>query len=85
MTPKGAGRVPIADPPLLVLVPAGQESLVKATLEAGADGCLVLPIHAKQVASMVIRAHQAKQPGRHTLNVERAQAEDRWRDDGGQG
>src|SRR4029077_14269493 len=40
-----------ADAPLLVLVPAGQETLFGAALEAGAYRCLMLPIHAKQVTS----------------------------------
>jgi DNA-binding NarL/FixJ family response regulator len=71
--------------PLLVLVPSGQEAFVRAALEAGADSCLVLPVHAKEVASMLARAHAGNQPGRHTLNLDQAQCEDRWRDDGGQG
>ncbi len=71
--------------PLLVLVPPGRESIVKAVLKAGAQSCLVMPIDAKEVASMLIRAQEGNQPGRHTLNLERAQTEDRWRDDGGQG
>lgn len=74
-----------ADAPLLVLVPRGQESFVRALLEAGADSCLVLPVHAKEMASMLVRARQGNQPGRHTLDLECAQTEDRWRDDGGQG
>ncbi len=74
-----------AEAPLLVLVPPGQEPLVRAALEAGADSCLVLPVHAKEVASMLARARRGNQPGRHTLDLDRAQAEDRWRDDGGQG
>jgi hypothetical protein len=74
-----------ADAPLLVLVPSGREPLVRAALAAGATRCLVLPIHAKEVASMLARARQGNQPGRHTLNLDRAQSEDHWRDDGGQG
>jgi hypothetical protein len=42
-------------------------------------------IHAKDVASMLVHAQAGNQPGPHTLDLERAQAEDRWRDDGGQG
>jgi hypothetical protein len=34
---------------------------------------------------MLARAHAGNQPGRHTLNLDQAQREDRWRDDGGQG
>jgi hypothetical protein len=71
--------------PLLLLVPAGQESLVRAALEAGADTCLVLPVHAKAMASTLARLRQGNRPGRHTLNLEPAQIEERWRDDGGQG
>jgi DNA-binding NarL/FixJ family response regulator len=70
---------------LLVLVPPAQEALVSAALHAGAQGCLVLPVHAKEVASAVSRARAGNQPGRHTLSLEGAQREDQWRDDGGQG
>jgi hypothetical protein len=68
-----------------VLVPSGQGPLVRAALEAGAHSCLLLPIYAKEVASMLVHARAGNQPGRHTLNLEGAQCEDRWRDDGGQG
>lgn len=71
--------------PLLVLVPPGQESLIAAALKAGAHSCLMLPIHAKEVASMLLRVRAGNQPGRHTLNLETAQRADRWRDTGGEG
>jgi hypothetical protein len=71
--------------PLLVLVSPGQERLVMAVLKAGADSCLILPIDAKEVARMVTRGRRRDRPGRHTLNLQQAQREDRWRDDGGQG
>jgi DNA-binding response OmpR family regulator len=74
-----------AHTPLLVLVAPAQDALVKAVLEAGADSCLALPVHAKEVASMLARARQGDQPGRHTLNLDQAQSEDSWRDEGGQG
>ena len=77
-----AGR---AATPLLVLVPPEQPALVRAVLEAGANSCLVLPVHAKEVVAVVSRAREENQPGRHTLGLDRAQTEDRWRDDGGQG
>ena len=76
-----AGR---AQTPLLVLVPPAQEPLVKAVLEAGANSCLVLPVHAKDLASTLARALAGNRPGRHTLGLDRAQREDRWRDDGGE-
>jgi hypothetical protein len=76
---------PPAGAPLLVLMHPGQEDIVSAALEAGAESCLVLPIHAKDIAGMLARARRLNQPGRHTLNLDRAQMEDRWRDDGGQG
>jgi DNA-binding response OmpR family regulator len=79
---KQAGR---AVTPLLVLVRPAQPALVRELLKAGADNCLVLPIDAKEVASMLVRAQAGNQPGRHTLNLEKAQTEDSWRDDGGQG
>ena len=74
-----------ASAPLLLLVPVGEEALVRAALEAGVDSCLVLPIHAKEVTDMIARVQRCNQPGRHTLNLDPAQIEDRWRDDGGQG
>jgi hypothetical protein len=74
-----------ADAPLLVLVPSGQELLVRAALDAGAHSCLMLPIHAKEVASMLVHARAGNRPGRHTLNLEGAQSANRWCDDGGEG
>jgi len=73
------------DASLLVLVPAGHEPIVRAALAAGAHSCLMLPIHAKEVASMLVHARAGNQPGRHTLNLEGAQRENLWRDDGGEG
>ncbi len=71
--------------PLLVLVPPSQKSIVRDILKAGAHSCLMLSINAKDVGSMLVHAQAGNQPGRHTLGLERAQTEDRWRDDGGQG
>lgn len=71
--------------PLLVLVPPEQKDVVPDVLKAGAHSCLILPIHPKDVTSMLDHAQTGNQPGRHTLGLERAQTEDRWRDDGGQG
>ncbi len=73
-----------AGTPLLVLVPPTQEALVRAALGAGADSCLVLPVHPKEVAGMVARARAGNQPGRHTLNLDHPQREDPWRDEGGE-
>jgi DNA-binding response OmpR family regulator len=47
-----AGR---AQTPLLVLVPPALEALVWAALDNGADSCLVLPVNAKDLVSMVAR------------------------------
>jgi hypothetical protein len=71
--------------PLLLLVAPGKESLVRAALEAGVDSCLVLPVHAKEMASVLPRVRRVNQPGRHTLDLDPTQIEDRWRDDGGEG
>jgi peptidylprolyl isomerase len=71
--------------PLLVLVPPAREALVRAALGAGANSCLGLPVHPKELVAMVSRVRASNRPGRHTLNLDRAQHEDRWRDDGGQG
>ncbi len=70
--------------PLLVLIPPSRQSIVSDVLKAGAHSCLMLPINAKDVASMLVHAQTGNQPGRHTLDLERAQTEDRWRDDGGE-
>ncbi len=77
-----AGR---ARTPLLVLVQSAQEPLVKAALDASADSCLVLPVHPKKLVAMVSRALAGNWPGRHTLNLDQPQREDRWRDEGGEG
>lgn len=74
-----------ANAPLLVLVRVGEESLVQAALRAGADSCLVLPIHHKEVRSMLSRANVHTESGRHTLNLHKAEPEDLWRDTGGEG
>jgi DNA-binding response OmpR family regulator len=76
-----AGRAYTA---LLVLVPPEREALVRAALDAGADSCLVLPVHAKELINTVARIQAGSQPGRHTLDLHQAQNEDRWRDDGGE-
>jgi DNA-binding response OmpR family regulator len=74
-----------AQVPLLVLVPPDRNALVEAVLEAGADSCLLLPVHAKEIVSMLNHLREGNRPGRHTLNLEQAQYKDRWRDEGGQG
>lgn len=76
-----AGR---AHTQILVLVPPAQDALVRAALDAGASSCLVLPVHAKDLVSMVTRAEAGNQPGRHTLGLDRAQRADQWRDNGGE-
>ncbi len=75
----------LADTALLVLVPAGREALISTALEAGAHRCLVLPLQPGAVASVLAHARAGNQPGRHTLNTEQAQRQDRWRDEGGEG
>jgi PleD family two-component response regulator len=73
-----------AHTPLLVLLSATQGDLAGAALEAGAHSCLVLPVHAQDLAGVVARAQRSNSPGRHTLNLDRAQREDPWRDAGGE-
>jgi len=73
-----------AGTPLLVLVPPAREAVVRAALGAGANSCLVLPIHPKELVSMVARAQAGNQPGRHTLGLDRAQRQDLWQDEGGE-
>jgi DNA-binding response OmpR family regulator len=76
-----AGR---AQAPLLVLVQPGREPLVRAALEAGADSCLVLPIHAKELVTILSHALAGNRPGRHTLGLDQPQSDDEWRDVGGE-
>jgi|SRR5581483_2797416 len=71
--------------PIFVLLPTERGDLAPAALEAGAQNCLVLPMLAKEMASMLVRLEAGNQPGRHTLNLEQAQRQDPWREDGGQG
>ena len=71
--------------PLLVLATPSRKSIVPDVLKAGAHSCLMLPINAKDVASMLVHAQAGNHPGRHTGNLEKSQTEDSWRDDGGQG
>jgi DNA-binding NarL/FixJ family response regulator len=73
-----------AHTPLLVLVTDRQQAVVGAALEAGAHGCLVLPIHPKEVVAAWDRARAGNRPGHHTLGLQRAQREDLWRDTGGE-
>lgn len=71
--------------PLLFLVSPGQQTLAGAALEAGACSCLVLPINAEEVASMLARARAGNPPGRHTGGLDQAPEEDPWQDEGGEG
>jgi hypothetical protein len=71
--------------PILLLLHSWQSALTEAALEAGVHSCLVLPVHAKHVTRMLQHARAGNQPGRHTLDREGPQTEDRWRDEGGQG
>jgi len=49
------------DAPLLVLVPSGHEKpLMRAALEAGAAGCLIMPFHAGEVTNMLARVRQGE-------------------------
>jgi DNA-binding response OmpR family regulator len=77
-------RAGLAQTPLLVLVQPAQEGLVTAALAAGASSCLILPVHAKELVSMVNRVRAGNRPGRHTLSLHHAQSEDEWRDHGGE-
>jgi FKBP-type peptidyl-prolyl cis-trans isomerase 2 len=77
-------RTAVWNAPLLVLVPAGHKTLMGAMLEAGAHGCLMLPIHTKEVTSMLASARAGNQPGRHTLNLSRPQEDDPWQEVGGE-
>jgi DNA-binding NarL/FixJ family response regulator len=77
-----AGR---AHTPLLVLVPPAQEAFVRALLAAGATSCLILPVNAKDLVSMLTRAQAGNRPGHHTVSLDHAQRQDAWRDEGGEG
>ncbi len=76
-----AGR---ARTPLLVLVSSAADRVVAEALRAGADGCLTLPVDAKELLTFVARVQGGNRPGRHTLGLHRAQRADPWRDDGGE-
>ncbi len=83
-------RVDCRAVPFLALVPPHQEAQVRAILEAGADNCLVLPVHPKEIMEMVSHKKgscpgRADHPGRHTLNLDQPRHADENRDDGGEG
>ena len=59
--------------------------LAEPRREAAAHCSPVLPVNAQEVASMPPHARAGNQPGRNALEVERAQALDRWQGEGGQG
>ena len=82
---RGLRRQGAAPAPLLVLVRPGQDALVGPALDAGADSCLFLPVRAEDLLGVVARARAGDRPGRHTLNLDRPQPADPWRDDGGEG
>jgi DNA-binding NarL/FixJ family response regulator len=77
-------RMGRAHAPLFVLVPPENDELVRMALAAGAQSCLVLPVNPKDLIDALARVRQGNQPGRHTLNLHRAQHEDRWQDEGGE-
>lgn len=58
--------------------------LVEPRREAAAHRSPVPPVKAQEVASMLPYARVGNQPGRNGLEVERAQALDRWQGEGGQ-
>ena len=70
--------------PLLVLLRPAQREQAGALLQAGADSCLVLPVHPKELVSVLARVLAGNRPGRHTSGLDRAQREDPWQDDGGE-
>jgi hypothetical protein len=69
-----------ADAPLLFLAPPGQENLVAAVLRAGARCCLVLPIHAEDLASALAQVCGAGPVGRHAPDLDQTPGEARLRD-----
>ena len=71
-----------AHTPLIVLIASAQESLVRAALEAGASGCLRLPVDSKELVAALRRLREGNRPGRHTRDVHPAKVDDDWRDDG---
>jgi peptidylprolyl isomerase len=81
----GRGVVRRDGVPLVVLMPHHAGTMVSAALEAGADGCLMLPLRAEDVRAVVGHGRTDTRQGRHTLNLDRAEREDRWSDEGGQG
>jgi DNA-binding response OmpR family regulator len=78
------GQTGRSRPPLLVLLEPAQREQAGAVLQAGADSCLVLPVHPKELVSVLARERAGNRPGRHTSGLHRAQREDPWRDDGGE-
>ncbi|MBL8796543.1 MAG: hypothetical protein JNM56_21765 [Planctomycetia bacterium] len=70
--------------PILVLMPRPEPGCVRAVLAAGATSCRGLPVHPKELVSLLARAQRGNAPGRHTLALDQAQRADEWRDAGGE-
>jgi FKBP-type peptidyl-prolyl cis-trans isomerase 2 len=77
-------RTAVCNVPVLVLAPAGQEMLVGAALEAGARGCLMLPIRPKELESLVARTRSGNRPGRRARDLDQSQIKDLWQEYGGE-
>jgi hypothetical protein len=76
------GAVRQQGPPLVVLLAPEQGALVAAALDAGARNCLVLPVSTKDLAA-VARPRPGSRPAPSPPRA--AQAEDLWREVGGEG
>jgi hypothetical protein len=73
------------DAPLLVLVNSDQGSLVGAVLEAGAHTCLMLPLYANNVSTLLAQARAACPPAHNAPDADQIRREGAWQDDGGRG
>jgi hypothetical protein len=70
---------------LFVLLPPDHDSLVWALQEAGADRCLFLPLEANEVTDILYAVRSRDPDPKFLRDQQKAQRDERWRDDGGPG
>jgi hypothetical protein len=80
-----ADSTPAKKAMLFVLLPPEQEDLVWAMQDAGADRCLFLPLDANEVTDILYAVRSRDPDAQFLRDRQKAQREDRWRDDGGPG
>jgi FKBP-type peptidyl-prolyl cis-trans isomerase 2 len=78
-------RQAIRNPRVFLLVPAELEALADEAFAAGVHGCLLLPIHANDVTTVLAHGLADNEQGRHKRAIRRQEEDDPRQDYGGEG